>query len=176
MAPCRSRRSQSLLKYLLASPGFAASTEVLVDCFWPQMDAVAGARNLQVAVHTLRRSLRGCGPGGSDETVLFRHNQYLLNPALSIIQDVDAFRAAYERGLCATKAGRSVEAIKAFEEWASSSRVALQDRWLHVLERLGACYSQGRTWEPAITCYREILAVDCYREDVYRLLRPSFMC
>ncbi len=116
MPPCRSRRSQSLLKYLLTSPGFAASTEVLVDCLWPQMDSVAGARNLQVAVHALRRSLRGCGPGGSDETILFLHNRYLLNPALSIVQDVDAFRAAYERGLCAAKAGRTLEALQAFEE------------------------------------------------------------
>ena len=190
MPACRSRRGQSLLKYLLASPGFAASTEVLVDCFWPQMDAVAGARNLQVAVHTLRRSLRGCGPGGSDETVLFRHNQYLLNPALSIVQDVDAFRAAYERGLSASKAGRSTEAIEAFEqarasylgdyltnpyeEWASNSRMALQDRWLNVLERLGACYSEAGTWELAIACYRELLAVDCYREDAYRLLMHCY--
>jgi DNA-binding SARP family transcriptional activator len=188
--PCRSRRGQSLLKFLLASPEFAASTEVLVECFWPQMDSLAGARNLQVAVHTLRCSLRGCGPGGSDETVLFRHNQYLLNPTLSIVQDVDAFSAAYERGLCAAKAGRSAEAIEAFEEarafyvgdyladpyeeWASSSRMALQDRWLHLLEQLGTFYSQARTWESAIACSRELLAVDCYREDAYRLLMHCY--
>ena len=187
---CRNRRGQSLLKYLLGSPGFAASKEVLVECFWPQMDAVAGARNLQVAVHTLRCSLRGCGPGGSDETVLFRHNQYLLNPALSIVQDVDAFRAAYERGLDAAKAGRSEEALEAFEEaracysgdyladpyeeWASSSRMALQDRWLNVLERLGSLYSEAETWESAIACYRMLLAVDCYREDAYRLLMRCY--
>ena len=188
--PCRSRRGQSVLKYLLASPGFAASTEVLVDCFWPQMDSVAGARNLQVAVHTLRCSLRGCGPGGSDETILFRHNHYLLNPALSIVQDADAFRAAYERGLGAARTGRSAEALQAFEEartyylgdyladpyeeWASSSRMALQDRWLNLLNQLGALYSEAGTWEPAIACYREILAVDCYREDAYRLLMGCY--
>lgn len=188
--PCSSRRGQSLLKYLLGSPGFAASTELLVECFWPQTDSLAGARSLQVAVHALRRSLRGCGPGGSDETVLFRNNRYLLNPALSIVQDVDAFRAAYEQGLCAAKAQRSAEAIEAFEEaracylgdyladpyeeWASSSRIALQDRWLHVLERLGAFYSEAGTWEPAIACYRELLAVDCYREDAYRLLMRCY--
>jgi DNA-binding SARP family transcriptional activator len=190
VSPCRSRRGQSLFKYLLASPGFAASTEVLVECFWPQMDSVAGARNLQVAIHTLRRSLRGCGPGGSDETVLLRHNRYLLNPALSIVQDVDSFRAAYERGLCAVKAGRSAEALQAFEEarafyigdyladpyeeWASGSRMALQDMWLNLLKQLGTYYSQARTWEPAIGCYREILAVDCYREDIYRLLMRCY--
>ncbi len=188
--PCRSRRGQSLLKYLLASPGCAAATEVLVDCFWPQMDSVAGARSLQVAVHTLRCSLRGCGPGGSDETVLFRHHRYLLNPALSIVQDVDAFRAAYERGLGAARTGRSAEALQAFEEartyylgeyladpyeeWASSPRMALQDRWLHLLKQLGALYSEAGTWEPAIACYREILAVDCYREDAYRLLMGCY--
>jgi DNA-binding SARP family transcriptional activator len=188
--PCSSRRGQSLLKYLLASPGRAAATEVLVECFWPQTDAVAGARSLQVAVHALRCSLRGCGPGGSDETVLFRHNRYLLNPALSIVQDVDAFRAAYERGLGAAKAGRSAEAIEAFEqaratysggyladpyeEWATSSRMAWQDKWLHVLERLGTSYSQAGTWEPTITCYRELLAVDGYREDIYRELMRCY--
>ncbi|HWZ20122.1 MAG TPA: bacterial transcriptional activator domain-containing protein [Ktedonobacteraceae bacterium] len=181
--PCNSRRGKSVLKYLLSSPGLTASTEVLVDRFWPQMDAVAGAPNLQVAIHTLRCSLRGCGPGGSDETVLFRHSRYLLNPALSIVQDVDAFRAAYERGLCAGQAGRTTEATLAFEqaratytgdhladpyeESASGTRVALQDRWLHVLDQLGALYSQAGTWEQAIACYREILVVDYYREDVY---------
>lgn len=187
---CRSRRGQSLLKYLLASPGFAASTEFLVDCFWPQSNGLAGARSLQVAVHTLRHSLRGCGPGGSNETVLFRHDRYLLNPALLIVQDVDAFRAAYERGLCAVKAGRSAEAIQAleearatysgdyladpYEEWASSTRMTLQDMRLHVLDRLGTLYSQAGEWEPAIACYREILAVDGYREDVYRLLMGCY--
>ncbi|HEX9131511.1 MAG TPA: BTAD domain-containing putative transcriptional regulator [Ktedonobacteraceae bacterium] len=188
---CTSRRGQSVLKYLLASPGFAASSEVLVDCLWPQMDSLAGARNLQVAVHALRCSLRGCGPGGSDETVLFRSHRYLLNPALSIVQDVDAFRAAYERGLGAAHAGRSAESMQAFEEarttytgdyladpyeeWAASTRLALQDRWLHVLERLGAYYSQAGTWEAAIACYREVLAVDSYREEVYRLLMRCYV-
>ena len=190
LAPCNSRRGQAILKYLLASPGYAASTEMMIECFWPQMDSVAGAHNLQVAVHTLRRSLRGCGPAGSDETVLFRNNRYLLNPALSIVQDVDYFRAAYERGKCATKAGNSLEAIQAFEEariyyrgdyladpyeeWASSSRLALQDMRLILLNHLGAFYSQTGSWELAIPCYREILAVDSYREDAYRQLMHCY--
>jgi DNA-binding SARP family transcriptional activator len=71
------------------------------------------------------------------------YQAYLLNPALSIIRDVDAFCAAYKQGLGAAKADSPAEAIQAFEqaracytgdyfvdpyeEWASSSRVALQD-------------------------------------------------
>src|SRR5207244_13397400 len=127
-----------------------------------------------VAVPTVCRSRRVCGSCGNDESILFLHNQYLLNPALSIVQDIDAFRAAYERGLCASKADRSAEALQAFEEarasylgdyltnpyeeWASSSRMALQDRWLNVLERLGACYSEAGTWELAIASSSLLIA------------------
>lgn len=190
LVPCRSRRSQSILKYLLSRPGHAASTEQLIECFWPHLDSVAGAHNLQVAIHTLRCSLQGCGPDGSNETVLFCDDHYLLNPALSIMQDVDAFRDAYEQGQCATKAGRSIEAIQAFEQarthyrgdyltdpyedWASSSRLALQDMQLILLNQLGTFYSQSEKWELAASCYRQILAVDCYREDVSRQLMRCY--
>jgi DNA-binding SARP family transcriptional activator len=189
-APCGSRRSQSILKYLLGSPGYAASSEILIECFWPQGDPTAGAHSLQVAVHALRRSLRGFGPQGSDETVLFGNNCYFLNPALSIVQDVDRFRAAYERGQHAAKVGRLAEAKQAFEEarilyvgdyladcyeeWASGQRLALQDIRIALLGQLGPLYSREEGWEAAISCYHEILAVDCYREDIYRQLMRSY--
>lgn len=190
VALCSSRRGQSILKYLLASPGYAASPEALIECFWPQVDPAAGTRSLQVAVHALRQALRGCGPNGSDETVLFRNNRYLLNPALSILQDVDSFRAAYQRGQGAASAGCSIETIQAFEEarahytgdflvdsyevWAAGHRLALQDMRLSLLSQLGSLYSQGKEWEPATSCYHEILAVDCYREDIYRQLMRCY--
>ena len=154
------------------------------------MDPAAGLHSLQVAVHALRRSLSGCGPNGSDETVLFRNNRYLLNPALSIVQDVDGFRAAYKRGQRATNAGQLIEAKLAFEEararytgefladsyeeWAFGHRLALQDMWLSLLSQLGSLYSQGKEWELAAPCYHEILAVDCYREDIYRQLMHCY--
>jgi len=187
---CNSRRGQSILKYLLASPGYAASSEMLIECFWPQMDPEAGAHSLQVAVHTLRRSLRGCGPNGSNETILFRSGRYFLNPSLSIVQDVERFRVAYERGQHAASAGRPAEAKQAFEEaralytgdyhadcyeeWASSRRLALIDTRLALLSQLGTLYCQGKDWELASSCYRKILVIDCYREDIYRQLMRCY--
>src|SRR5262245_42689379 len=102
-----------------------------------------------MAIHALRRALRGCGPDGSDETILFRDGQYSLNPALSIDLDVDRFRAACERGRRAASAGRQEAARWAFEEalalyggpflhgsgldeWAEPHRQALQDLRLDV--------------------------------------------
>lgn len=190
ITPCKSCRGQSILKYLLSCLGHTASKEQLIECFWPHVDAVAGAHNLQTAIHTLRRSLQGCGPDRSNETVLFCDNQYLLNPALSIVLDVDLFREAYEQGQDAKKAGRSLEAIQAFEraralyrgdyladpyeEWASSSRLVLQDMQLTLLNQLGALYCQSEQRELAAHCYCEILAIDCYREDITRQLMQCY--
>jgi len=190
LALCKSRRGQSILKYLLASPGYAVSLEALIECFWPQVDPEAGAHSLQVAIHTLRRSLRGCGPNGGDETVLFGNSHYFLNPSLTIIQDVDRFQAAYERGQRAANTGQLVEAKEAFEEahalytgdyladcyeeWAPGRRLALIDMRLALLSQLGTLYSKEKEWELAVSYYREILAVDCYREDIYRLLMRCY--
>ena len=82
------------------------------------------------------------------------------------------------------KAGNPSEAIQAFEEarasytgdcfadpyeeWASGQRVALQDMWLTLLSQSGTFYCREQKWEAAITCYRELLSGDCYREDIYR--------
>ena len=185
-----SRRAQSILKYLLASPGYAASTEVLIECFWPRVDPEAGLHSLQVAVHALRRSLRGCGPHGSNEVVLFCNNRYFLNPSIDIVRDVDRFRAAYERGQHAVSTGHFADAKQAFEaacalyredyhaecdeEWISSRRLALRDMRLAVLNKLGTLYGLEKDWELAIDCYRKILIVDCYREDIYRQLMDCF--
>src|SRR5258707_1569853 len=188
--PCRSRRGQSVLKYLLACPEYTAPTERLIDCFWPETDAVAGAHNLQMAVYKLRRSLRGCGPRGSDETVLFCDNHYQLNPPLTIAQDVDAFRAAYQRGQEAVARSDVLEAIKEleqarsyyqgdylpdpYEDWASTTRRMRRDLWLALLSQLSLLYFQLEDWERSASCCHEILAVDCTREDVSRQLMHCY--
>jgi DNA-binding SARP family transcriptional activator len=185
--PCTSRRGLAVLKYLLASSRYTATAEALIECFWPEADPKAGMHNLQMAIHALRRSLRGCGPDGSDATILCRNERYFINPMLSIQRDVDRFRDAYERGRRAASAGRMTEALDAFEEarrhytgdyladspyeeWAISYRTAFQDMRFSLLSRLGLLYSQTGEWDHAASCYREILAIDSYREDAYRQL------
>lgn len=188
--PCRSRRGQSVLKYLLTSQGHAVSAEHLIDCFWPETNAVAGAHNLQMAVYMLRHSLQGCGPDGGDETVLFCDNRYQLNPALTITLDVDMFRAAYQRGQEALAQDEVLEAIKdleqarsyyqgdyladPYEDWASTPRRSLRDLWLTLLNQLSLLYFQVENWEGSASCCHEILTVDSTREDSSRQLMRCY--
>jgi DNA-binding SARP family transcriptional activator len=140
-----------------------------------------------MAILALRRALRGCGPDGSDETILFRDGQYGLNPALTIDLDVERFRAACERGRRIAGSGQREEARWAFEEalalyggpflhescldeWAEPHRIALQDLRLGVLGWLSGTYAERGEWEQAAALCREILAADPYREDAIRQL------
>lgn len=184
---CSSRRGWGILQYLLTRPGYAATRDALIEAFWPESAPASGAHNLQMAVHALRRSLRGYGPAGSDDVVVYRDGQYALNAALTIDLDVHRFRAACERGRQLAAAGQHEAARRAFEEglrlyggpflhdngydeWAEPHRVALQDLRLGVLGWLSSAYAAVSDWEQAATCCREILAADPYREDAVRQL------
>lgn len=184
---CSSRRGWGILQYLLTRPTFTATRDALIEAFWPESAPVAGAHNLQMAVLALRRALRGHGPNGSDEVVVYRDGQYALNSALTIDLDVHRFRAACERGRQLAAAGQHELARRAFEEglrlyggpflhdngydeWAEPHRVALQDLRLGVLGWLSSAYAAMSDWEQAATCCREILAADPYREDAVRQL------
>lgn len=184
---CSSRRGWGILQFLLTRPGYAATRDALIEAFWPESAPAAGAHNLQMAVHALRRALRGYGPAGSDEVVVYRDGQYALNPALTIDLDVHRFRAACERGRQLAAAGQHEPARRVFEEglrlyggpflydngydeWAEPHRVALQDLRLGVLAWLSSAYAAQSDWEQAAACCREILAADPYREDAVRQL------
>ena len=186
-APCSSRRGWGILQYLLVRPSYAATRDVLIETFWPGAEPAAGAHSLQMAIHALRRTLRGCGPGGGDEAILFRDGQYGLNPELTIDLDVDRFRAACERGRRLSGTGQVDAARRASEsalalyggpflfdsghdEWAEPQRAALQELRLGVLGWLSSTYAARAEWEQAAACCREILAADPYREDAIRQL------
>jgi DNA-binding SARP family transcriptional activator len=185
--PCSSRRGWGILQYLLVRPGYAATRDTLIEAFWPGAEPYAGAHSLQMAIHALRRALRGCGPTGNDDAILFRDGQYGLNPTLAIDLDVERFRSACEHGRKSAAAGHLETARRAFEEalalyggpflpescndeWAEPHRVALQDLRLNVLGWLAGTYAARADWEHAATLCREILVADPYREDAIRQL------
>jgi DNA-binding SARP family transcriptional activator len=185
--PCSSRRGRSVLKYLLCSADYAAPQSVLVEAFWPDADPTTGAHNLQMAVHALRRSLLGWGPGGSNDVVMYRCDHYRLNPTLSIKQDVQRFQDAVRAGQQAMRSGeldaarRDFEQARAlyggsflcdtpYDDWAEPKRAGLHDMQLMVLAQLSRLYEREGDWDRAAGCCEEVLGADAFREDAYRQL------
>src|SRR6266446_4652647 len=57
VALCHNRSGQTILRYLVAQPGYCASVDSLMDALWPEDSPQVARRKLQIAVSALRRSL-----------------------------------------------------------------------------------------------------------------------
>ena len=102
-------RGQAVLKYLVAHRGTPTAKDVLMDVFWPDADPEAARRNLHQAIYSLRQTLRRRDP--NIQHIQFENNQYLLNPALSVWIDVEAFQTHIQSGRRLEAAGQPAAAM-----------------------------------------------------------------
>ncbi len=182
-------RGRSVLKYLLVHRGRPVRKETLMETFWPGADPDASRNRLNVALSSLRRSLR---PVVGDMPVVLHHEgTYRLNPALSIWIDVEAFEQRAAVGVKLHRAGDVTAASLAlrdavdlyrgsfveddlFEEWMSPPRERLRVLFLELLDRLGdIAFTQGN-YDMCIDVGRKILADDSCREDTHRRLMRCY--
>lgn len=183
------RRSRSVLKYLVLHRGRSTPRDVLMDLLWPDATPNAARNNLNVAVHALRRFLRGFGEHRGH--VLFADGGYLLNPALDLRVDL----ADFEDHLAAARrlggrgdvrgAVRRLEAAEAlyrgplfeddlYEDWTIAQRQTVEDRYVEALAALAGHY---RTLGEALGCVRvsrKVLALQPMYEAAHRHLMHAY--
>lgn len=182
-------RGRSVLKYLLVHRGRPVRKETLMETFWTGADPDASRNRLNVALSSLRRSLR---PVVGDMPVVLHHEgTYRLNPALSVWIDVEAFEQRAALGVKLHRAGDVAAASVAlrdavdlyrgsfveddlFEEWMSPPSERLRVLFLDLLDRLGEiAFTQGN-YDMCIDVGRKILSDDSCREDTHRRLMRCY--
>jgi DNA-binding SARP family transcriptional activator len=190
LGPMPNRRAKSVFKYLLLNRGRPTPKEVLMELFWPEAAASAARNNLNVAVHGLRRFLRG--PDGPDTYVLFQDNAYLLNPAVEVWVDLDEFErrtaAARELRIRGDVLGavRELEIAEAlyrgalfeddpYEDWTAVPRRAAEDRYVEVLGALGEGYGELGDDGACIRVARKVLDVQPANEVAHRDLMRCYV-
>ena len=95
-------RARSLLRLLAMHEGRPVHREVLMEALWPAGDPVAGARNLQVLISSLRQALEP-GRGRGDDTIVRRDGDaYRLALPEGAEIDLTAFRDALANGRSST--------------------------------------------------------------------------
>jgi DNA-binding SARP family transcriptional activator len=179
-----SGRGRSLFKYLLTHRDPWPQREVVMEVFWPDAPPEAARNSLNVAVHGLRRALRGAAPV---PVVVLEGGAYRLAANLRLWVDVDEFERHVEGGRHLEAAGEPTGAMAEYElaaslyqgdfladdpyeEWPVLTRERLRLAYLDLLDRLGLLYfSQGRYAACASLCQR-ILERDACREDAHRQL------
>jgi len=179
------KRPLDLLKALIAFGGRAVREEQVVDAVWPEAEGDMAIQSMSVALRRLRQLL------GHEEAVQRREGVLSLDPRYCW---VDAF--AFERllGIAASLAetGRKEGAAEHEEKamslyhgaflaedagrsWAVSMRERLRSRYLAVVGRLGAHWTQAGEWEKARACYQRGIDVDHLAEEFYQSLMRCYL-
>jgi len=118
-------RTRALLRRLSADAGSPIHREVLQDALWPDADADAAARNLHVAISSLRQALEpGIARGASSLLVREGDSYRLVLPPGSEV-DLRAFDQALDRSRRARLAGDFELALVTFQEAESMAEKEL---------------------------------------------------
>lgn len=180
LAPCPTRRSIAILRYLLTRSDHAAHKSELAEVIWPLDSIKDCAHSLHVAVSNLRRYLDLT----STSCLLFSAGTYFLNPAVKVTDDTILFQETARRADECWKLGDFDSAESAYlaatdgytgdyclEDldfaWAAAERDRHLERYLSALYRLGDVRLRQRRYEAAIEPLVLISQRDCYREDVH---------
>jgi DNA-binding SARP family transcriptional activator len=177
---------RALLHLLCTRANEAVHREALIEALWPDADPDAGLHRLQVAVSSLRKILGATSPDGSG--LLSREGDaYRLSLPPGSDVDVEAFEQAVERAERArgindlpTEMQALREAVAAYRgpllpgdgpaEWAVGVRTHLQGVVTDAAARLGALLLQDDQPQAAAETARAGLAVDRYRDDLWKVL------
>jgi DNA-binding SARP family transcriptional activator len=184
-----SRKAKSILKFLLTHRQRPINKDVLMDLFWPDADPYAARNSLNVAMSSLRHTLRDDHP--DFKYVLFHDDCYHMNPQIQIWVDAEAFMLALEKARQFERQGNIEAALgeyqaaedlyqgpfleeERYEDWPRSKRQALQENYLEVLNRLGEFYLGRSLYGPCANVCRKLLDIDNCREDIHRRLMRCY--
>jgi len=169
------RKVQSLFRLLALAPQGRRSRDELIDLLWPDASADAGARNLRVVLHMLRRGLGG----GEPSPVLSELGWIVLNPA----HEWDVDLARFESRIAG--AGDDIAALQEaaeayrgeplmeerYEDWAIAVRSRVQRLWRESCLRLALLHREGGRPEMAVLWLDRVLEIDPLDEEaVVRML------
>ncbi len=183
-------KSKQLFKYLVACGGMSIPKEKLMELFWPDHNEQSARNNLNVAIYSLRQSLKKQLPGIT--VVLFRDGCYLINPKIRLWTDAaelescvreapkyqgkDETEKRMERLQCAEELYTGLFlAEDAYLDWVVDKQLQYQEMYLTVLEKLDACYRDTGDLDASIAVNKNILAIDNCNEKAHRRLMENYM-
>jgi DNA-binding SARP family transcriptional activator len=182
-----SGRGRAVFEYLLVHRDSKVRRDRLMTVFWPDSSSDAARNSLYVAIHGLRQSLRTADADMA--VVVHRDHAYLIDPALEVWLDIEAFekrlksahqhlasaelvraRADFEAAICIYQG--EFLADDPYEEWAAAQREHLRLCYLESLDRLGILRLHAGDYVGCIDVCLKLLACDNCREDAHcRLMR-----
>jgi len=117
-------RGKSIFNYLVAHRGRSVPKDVLMEIFWPGVDADSARNNLNASVYGLRKMLRSID--AESTFVVYEGGSYQLSPELSVWVDAEAFMRHVQASMNLERSG---DLDGALDHWESALDL-YQDEYL----------------------------------------------
>jgi SARP family transcriptional regulator, regulator of embCAB operon len=183
-----SRRTRTVLAYLVAHHRRAIRRDELLEVFWPGAEPSAARNRLHVALNGVRQVLRAASP----EPVIERHvDTYHFTDSVEVHTDIEDFESNYAAARRAEHKGDIDVAVPNYEaacqlyegdfladdlyiEWTIAPREAFRLQAIEALARLMEFYMLQRQYGPATVLGRRILSMDPCNEPVHQYLMRCY--
>lgn len=188
----RTRKHAALLKILLGERGRTVPADRLIEWLWPDLSPHSGQANLYVGISLLRRVLEPALQTPADSSyILTRYPGYVFDASSDCWVDVGQFRARLSEAQAELRAGRSAQAVRAYEaaadlyrgdyladdpyeDWAIAPREQLREEYLEALDQLHRlCLAAGDA-AAALNWAQRALALDPCREAAHRQVMRAY--
>jgi DNA-binding SARP family transcriptional activator len=165
------RRSQTLLKLLVASDSGRRLRDEVIDLLWPEAEPEAGGRNLRSVLHVLRRDL-----GGGDPSPISSEREWIsLNPRYEWEIDLQRFEQlaagdpqSLEEAMGLYRGEPLLE--DRYEDWAIPVRERVERTWRTVALGLAQEYRRQSAYEAAAGWAERLLEHDALDEEALQAL------
>jgi DNA-binding SARP family transcriptional activator len=171
-----------LTRFLVARAGEPVSEDELLDTFWPDKDAQAAKRSLQVYLSHARGVLDA--PGAAESCLHAAGRAYVLRLDPADVVDASRFETAAAHALGGDDPDR-LETVAAlwtgepmpeerYSDWAAGYRERLVDRYVELLAALSAARRRRGDHRGWIDAGRRMLAADPVNERAHRDLMLAY--
>lgn len=180
-------RARQLLRLLCIRAPDPVHREVIADALWPDVPGESARRNLQVAVHGVRRLLTNIGPPSARVVLIRDGESYRLRIPSDSRVDLWEFEHLLADGKRARAGGDLQQATSAFEqaldlysgdllpedgpaEWVVMERELYRAKTVQAAQSLAQIYLDGGQVELAVQACEKGLTIDRYQDDLWRVL------
>jgi DNA-binding SARP family transcriptional activator len=180
-------RTRALLRRLSADAGIAIHREVLQEALWPGADPEASARNLHVAISSLRQALEPGVARGASSLVVREGDAYRLVLPQGSEVDLVLFDEALKESRMACAAGGFQIAVQSIEtafelaqnqllpeegsaDWIVLRRERCRTALLAAAQQVGVLLMQQAQPSTAARICMAGLAIDRYDDALWRLV------
>lgn len=176
-----------LLKAIVTHGSHPLPKDQLIEALWPEVTPQSGERNLKITLHRLRKALE------PEMNKMFRSSYVYLKANMIYLDeelcktDLNDFFSLYRRGERKEREGDIEAALLIYDKaidlykgdflpeelyisWIGTKREELQKLYISLLYKIADIKEKRGTSKVAIDCYKKIIQIDPFSEQVYQRL------